>query len=279
MRRMERRMYKRRRGQAIARRILLGICIAALAIAAWKTHGRVSLRAQTIADPTATPLTANFDQTIQEREITLEQESWYAIQTGIFSSVEAAQKKAEAYADRGAPGYVAQDGAKWRVFIACYGAKEDASAVRTRLSEVQAVETYLHEWVCPQLRLRLRGMAGQLDVLEAGLKLRQQAAVLLRDHAALLDSGEKTLSEIQELAAAMDEQVSLWSEVVMDRFARPYPDIIGRLLSWAEEWESASAGIKKAAKTGATELSAELKAQGMKLYESNIRFREELNAQ
>ena len=160
MRRMERRMYKRRRGQAIARRILLGICIAALAIAAWKTHGRVSLRAQTIADPTATPLTANFDQTIQEREITLEQESWYAIQTGIFSSVEAAQKKAEAYADRGAPGYVAQDGAKWRVFIACYGAKEDASAVRTRLSEVQAVETYLHEWVCPQLRLRLGGMAG-----------------------------------------------------------------------------------------------------------------------
>jgi len=279
MRRMERRLYRRRRGQAIARRILLGLCVAVLAAWAWQAHERNGLQAQTIASPTATPLTAKYDQTIQEREMTLEKESWYAIQTGIFSSEDAAKKKAEAYTSRGAPGYVTQDGAKWRVLIACYGEKEDAAAVRTRLSEAQAVDTYLYEWVCPQLRLRLKGMAGQMDVLEAGLKLRQQAAVLLRDHAALLDSGEKTVSEIQELADAMDGQVSVWADVARDRFTKPYPDIIARLLSWTQEWENASAGIKKAAKTGATELSAELKARGMALFESNIRFREELNAQ
>lgn len=279
MRRMERRMYKRRRGQARARRILLGVIILLLAGMLWKTHDRVSFKAQTIADPTATPLTAAFDQTLQEREITLERETWYAIQTGVFSSEEAAKKKAQIYAGRGAPGYVTREDAKWRVFIACYGAKEDASAVRTRLSEAQGVETYLYEWTCPQLRLRLSGMAGQMDVLESGLKLMQQTAVMLRDHAALLDSGEKTASDIQTMVQAMDEQVSLWAQVTMDRFARPYPAVIGSLLGWTEAWERASQGLNKAAKSGPTELSAELKARGMALFEWNIRFREELNAQ
>ncbi len=279
MRRMERRMYRRKQGQALLRRTLLCVCALALIAVVWRNHSRISLRTQTMTDPTPTPMTARYDQTIEEWEITLEQEIWYAIQTGIFSTQEAADKKADAYADRGAPGYVAQDGAKWRVFIACYGEKEDAATVRTRLSEAQEVDTYLHEWVCPKLRLRLSGMAGQLDVLEAGLKLMQQTAASLRDSAALLDSGEKTQGEILELVSAMDEQAELWANVTAERFARPYPEIISRLLKWVEGWEAASEALRKAAETGATDLSAALKKQGMALYEENILFREELNAQ
>lgn len=279
MRRMERRMYKRRRGQAIARRTLLCTGLIVLAVMLWRNHERISLKMQTVAEPTATPITARFDETVQEREIILEQNHWYAIQTGIFSSPEAAEKKADAYTDRGAPGYVAQDGEKWRVFIACYGDKADASAVRARLSEAQSVETYLYEWSCPQVKLRLSGMAGQLDVVEAGLKLMDQTALMLRDQAAQMDSSEQTMSESLSLIEQMDQQINTWAAVTMERFARPYPEMVNVLLEWTQAWEKAAAGMKKAAKTDATQLSAELKAKGMALYERNIRFREELQRQ
>lgn len=278
MRRMERRMYKRRRGQAAVRRILLLALLAALA-AAWRYHGQISLQAAPIPQATGVPLSAAFDQTLQEREITLAQEVWYAIQTGIFSSKEAAEKKAEAYTDRGAPGYVAQDGAKWRVFIACYAEKEDASAVRERLRTNQAVETYLHAWVCPQIRLRLSGMAGQLDVAEAGLGMMQHSAGALRDLSAQMDQGEITPGEALERLQAMDDQVNMWSRAARERFARPYPAMIARLLEWTQMWEDVSKALREAEKNGATEFSSMLKKRGMALFEGNIAFIAELNEQ
>lgn len=70
------------------------------------------LTAETIAQPTATPIAAAYDQTVVSREITLAAETWYAIQTGVFSNEDAAREKAELLTDRGAPGAVVEDGEK-----------------------------------------------------------------------------------------------------------------------------------------------------------------------
>ena len=276
MRRMERRMYRIKRGQAAARRILLGV--AAIAVAAGlisRLRGGNILTAQPIGEPTPTPIASAFDETVETREITLAEEIWYAIQTGVFSTREAAEQKAVAYTDRGAPGYVAQDGDKWRVFIACYGDKTDATNVRSRLLDVQQVETYLFEWACPRLKLRLSGMVGQMDVVEAGLSLRQQIARQLRDDASRLDSGAVTLSEEQQTLSGVDDQVKLWADTARNRFARPYPALVEALLAWTDDWQR-SYGVLRGAQN-ATQLSAALKAQGMALYEGNIRFRNQLN--
>ena len=113
MGRVEKRMYRRARGQALARRALL--FLTALVVAAGlasRLQGGRGLQAQAVSDPTPTPVSPAFDETVETREITLAQETWYAIQTGIFTSQSAAVEKAGLYAQRGAPGYVAQDGAK-----------------------------------------------------------------------------------------------------------------------------------------------------------------------
>ncbi|MGN0761911.1 MAG: SPOR domain-containing protein, partial [Aristaeellaceae bacterium] len=120
------------------RRLLLFLT-AMVVLAGVASHftGRASITATPLPDPTATPVTAAFDESVTTREVSLPQDVWYAIQTGVYSTREAAEGRVNAYADRGAPGYVAEDDGKWRVFIACYGSKEDASAVRERLTTMQ----------------------------------------------------------------------------------------------------------------------------------------------
>ena len=279
MRRMERRMYRIKRGQALARRLLLGIAAFAVLVGLISRYrGGNILTAQPIDDPTATPIAPSFDETVETREITLPEETWYAIQTGVFSTREAAEEKATAYTDRGAPGYVAQDGDKWRVFIACYGDRNDAASVRDRLNSSQQVETYIFEWSNPQLRLRLSGMVGQMDVVEAGLALRQQAARQLRDDAARLDSGAVTAGDERQILESLDGQITLWADTARTRFARPYPAMVELLLSWSDGWQ-ATYGLLLGSVDNPTALSAALKAQAMAQHERNILFRNQLNAQ
>lgn len=273
MGRVERRLYRAR--QRRKQRIRWGIAALLLGVALWlllQGSGARELLTERIEPPTPTPVTAAFDQTVVTREVTLPEERWYAIQTGVFSTQEAAQEKAGAYAERGAPGVVVQDGAKWRVFIACYGSEADAAAVRKRLGESQRVETYLYSWVCPELRLRLTGMAGQLDVVEAGLTLLLQSAAQLRDAATLLDAGQLTTGEVTQQLAGMSGQMQLWSSTARERFGRSVPELAESLLALADSWSARHAALNQL--SSATTLSAELKEQGMLLYDELIRLRD-----
>ena len=276
MARVERRMYRYRQKRARRRWVLAGVVLVGIALAVLLGR-RPSLIAERIALPTATPITAQFDQTIETREVTLGAETWYAIQTGVFSTPEAAQEKASAYTERGAPGTVVQDGEKWRVFIACYGSEADATAVRQRLGTNQRVETYLYRWTCPELRLRLTGMAGQLDVVEAGFALVRQSAEALRDAATQLDAGELTTAEAAQAVGEMDSRITLWAQTARARFGKAMPEIVQGLLRVTDGWDAQRRQLEKAAGSP-TELSAALKGQGMALYDALIALRAQINA-
>lgn len=275
MSRAQRRMYRRARGQAIRRRVLLAATLAVIAIGFASHLGqRDGFSAQPLAQPTATPVTAAFDETVTAREVVLPADVWYAIQTGVYSTQEAAQARADAYADRGAPGYVAEDGGKWRVFIACYGDKADASAVRERLSTLQQVDTHLHEWSAQAVTLRLSGMAGQLDVAEAGLTLPVQAAAQLRDSAIALDAGEMTAEGARQAVEALGERMALWAQTARERFAMPYPAVISTVLSFAQNWPEQQRDILDT--QDVTALSARMKQTAMALRDWDCALRVQL---
>ncbi len=277
MGRVEMRMYKRkcRRMQWIRRLTLLAI-LAAGVLFLWRT-GRVDFITERIGAPTPTPLTSAFDRTAESREVLLPKETWYAIQTGVFSTEEAALQKAEAYADRGAPGTIVREGAKWRVFIACYGAENDAAAVRTRLEQNQKVETYLYAWICPELHLRLTGMAGQLDAVEAGFTLLTSTAAALRDTAIALDAAQLTVSEVYEALATQESQMSLWEKTIYDRFGKSIPALTESMMVLTQNWRAGCANLRKV--ENITELSAALKAESMEMYADIITWRNALAAQ
>lgn len=277
MGRVETRMYKRKRRRKKTLRIaVLILLLAGGALIAWKGLPD-GFRIERIQSPTATPVTSAFDQTVETREVTLAEETWYAIQTGVFSTEEAALQKADAYTERGAPGTVVQEGEKWRVFIACYATEADASAVRTRLGEYQKVDTYLYTWTCPELRLRLTGKAGQLDVVEAGFTLLSSTASSLRDTATDLDAAQLTTQEAGSAVAALDDQIALWEDTIRSRFDKSIPDLVQDLLTISANWEARCSALQEA--STATALSAELKAQGMGMFDEIAAWRREFAAQ
>lgn len=272
MGRVEQRLYRRRKKRAHLYRMLIMLAMLGVIVVVMShLGGGHSFSFQHLADPTATPVSKAWDQTVETREVLLPQTSWYAIQTGVFSTEAAALEKSDAYADRGAPGVIVQDGDKWRVFIACYGSAGEAASVRQGLEEKQRIDTYQYDWQCPELRLRLSGMAGQLDMAEAGLLMMLQTAEQLRDSAMLMDAGQLTVQEASEMLQTMNGQVTLWRETTCERFGQPRPELIDALLAFADVWSSSFVSL--AAAPTSTEMSAGMKCQGMKLYQAVIQFR------
>lgn len=272
MGRVERRVYRRKLARRRCVRTVVLLVLIAVAVAAMLgQERRARLSAEAIAQPTATPIAVSYDQSLVEREVTLPEETWYAIQTGVFSTQEAAQEKADVLTQRGAPGAVVQDGDKWRVFIACYGTETDAASVRQHLGENQRVETYLYRWTCPELQLRLKGMAGQVDVVEAGFTLMMQSVRLLRDTASLLDARELTQLEAKQALSEQEKQVRLWEKTANDRFGRNPPSPVKELLNQLQAWTAALDACRQ--QETKTALSAQLKLEGIGLFESMVMLR------
>lgn len=267
MTRRQRRIRRRRRKIGGIMLILAGVIALSVVI----RHGP-AMQAQWLGQTEPTPTSVAYDRSVTTREIILPEQTWYTIQTGVFSSQNAAISKAEAYSDRGAPGTVVEDGGKWRVFIASYERETDAAAVRQRLGEQQRVETYLYAWTCPQLHLRLSGMAGQLDAAGAGLTLFTDAAEILRDTAALLDAAQLSTTDAQRAADDLNGQIMLWKETVHSRFGNQRPELVTHLMSMADMWIQQYETIRQAGES-ATKLSAALKNSGMRLFDGMIRLR------
>lgn len=273
MGRVERRMYKQQRKRKWLLLLILTVGIMILLVKRLPDD----FISEYIPKPTETSSASSFDQTIEKREVTLAQDVWYAIQTGIFSTEDAARQKADAYAERGAPGTVIQDGAKWRVFIACYESEADAASVRTRLSTNQHVDTYLYPWTAPEVRLRLTGKAGQLDAVEAGFNLLNTAANTLRDAAIDLDAAQLTREDAAATVRALDDAIALWEETITKRFGKSVPPLLQSMLNITEGWNERREAVLKA--DNVTELSAALKAQAMGFFDEMIAWRNSLLTQ
>lgn len=278
MNRRQRRGRRRARGQAVKKAALLTTAVlVALVGLAGHLPGGGSFQAEKVSQPTATPVTSAFNETVTSREITLPEETWYAIQTGVYSTREAAESRTALYADRGAPGYAVQDDGKWRVLIACYGEKNDASSVQERLKADQKVETHLHAWTAPTVTLRLSGMVGQLDVAESGLILPGQTAQLLRDAAIALDAGESSVMRVQQTVQSLGDSAVLWAKTARGRFTTPYPDVIEETLRFADAWAERYPSLMRL--EDATELSAQIKQCAMYAYDEQNTLRQYLLAQ
>ena len=104
------------------------------------------------------------DSAADSRLLTLDGETWHALQLGAFDSPDAAQALAEAYRARGAGGLIWQRDA-YRVLAAAYVSRADAQAVQSRLLSQHGVETVITDVAWPDVTLRATGQKAQLDAL------------------------------------------------------------------------------------------------------------------
>lgn len=87
-----------------------------------------------------------------------------------------------------------------------------------------------------------------------------------------------TASEAVSLLKDVETQWQVWADTAKKRFGKPYPDLVSRELTLAEDWQGRQTNLEKAAGEGATALSAQLKLEAMSLYEQVIAMRSGLQS-
>ena len=212
---------------------------------------------QTVATPSPIPLDAAFDETRETQEITLNGSVWYALQLGAFETEEAARQLAEQFQRRGAAGYVWQD-ERYRVLAAVYPEKEDAQAVRQQLREQHDVDSYLYEISVPALSLRMTGMKGQIEILEAAFLHADEMERISET----LDRQEITPAEAVTELNTLREQVELVALRMEQRFAAPRNTAVERLIALFQDY-AAFAREKTGQESNAT-LSRQIKYQTLR---------------
>ena len=206
------------------------LCVSAVVIAAgFLSRGsKTELQIEPVLKSTPLPMEESFDETPAQQEIVLSSSEWYALQLGAFENEAAAQELAEQYKLRGAAGYVWQDG-RFRVLAAVYPLKEDAQLVREQLAVRHDIETYLYQVKLPEIHVRLSGMQGQLDILQAALIHANDLVCELQQMSLELDRQEMNVEEALETLGTLEEQVSLVSLRLNQRFSAPRHALVERL--------------------------------------------------
>ena len=199
------------------------------------TKGRDEPVIEPIADATPAPLTDSFDETRATREITLPEGKWYALQLGAFENEKSAKEQADLFRKRGAAGYLWQDD-RFRVLAAVYPMKEDAQRVREQLRENHAVDSYLFEITLPQLKLRLSGMNGQLDILEAAFIHAEDTIAALQTLSVTLDRQEISNEKAMEQLRIRLEQLEQVSARLSQRFVSPRNSVVEQLIAFFDDY-------------------------------------------
>ncbi len=172
---------------------------------------------QTVAP---TPLVESYDDTPEQRELSLPDVTWHAIQLAAYDNAEGAAQAAEGYQARGAAGYVWED-TRFRVLAALYPTREDAQSVRDQLRSKHAMETYVTPIELVGVTLRLTGARGQLDVLASSLEKQREMISVLQNLALLLDRQELTREELLSALEPSREALATLSLRLQQRFVPP----------------------------------------------------------
>lgn len=193
---------------------------------------------------TSIPLDDSFDETLSVSEIELTMGTWYALQVGAFENRESALETARVFQNRGAAGYIWNEG-RYRVLASVYPSMEEAQRVREQLKEQHAIDTYVYAIEMPALKLRINGMQGQIDVVQASFLHVSDLAVQLQQLTTEVDRQEKTVAEVQNAIEALETQLRIVAVRIKQRFAQPFPETLEILLDCFESFEEYAACVNE----------------------------------
>lgn len=226
-----------------------------------------------VATPSPIPLDAAFDETRETREITLNGSVWYALQLGAFETEEAAGQLAEQFQRRGAAGYLWPE-ERFRVLAAVYPEKEDAQAVRQQLRDQHDVDSYLFEISIPSVSLRMTGMRGQIDILEAAFLHAEELIRQMERISETLDRQEITPAEVAEELNTLREQVELVALRMEQRFLSPRNAAVTGLIGLMRDY--AAFAREKTGQESNALLSRQLKYQTIQTIRLLLELTDEL---
>lgn len=191
---------------------------------------------------TPPPLEESFDETMTEALVELPANTWYALQVGAFENRETAMQSASAFQKRGAAGYLWQDG-RYRVLAAAYPSQQDAQQVREQLRNQHDIDSYLYAIQFPAVSMRLTGMQGQIEILQAAFVHAGDLAAQLQALSVQMDRQEISAAEAVERLSALQTQIELVALRLRQRFDAPVHATVRALLNCFEDYSQFAAAF------------------------------------
>ncbi len=229
---------------------------------------------QATADNTSTPLPVDLpgaSGSRAEEEITAEEVSLFALQTGAFSEESNAKSAAGEIQNLGGAGYVAYDGDLYRVLIAGYTKESDALDVKTQLNE-QSVETSVFNLKSGSLSFKIGAEQSQIDAVKA-----------------CFDAVPETVESLQQIifdadnAKNVDQQITLLQQKVSasyDTFDNAVPSEETAILSFKSYMKSLSDSVSAlplSTSVSAAKFSSDLKYTLISIVVDYSSFLDEIN--
>jgi len=223
-------------GNLLSRAVLILTALIVLS-GIWSGTRTGHLAIDAVPSQTPVPLDEAFDETMIEAQIELPSSSWFALQLGAFDNEDAAFETAQQYAKRGAAGYVWHDG-RYRALAAVYPSRDDAQLVRQQLETQHAVDTYLYPIELSPLKLKIKGMRGQLEILEAAFLHAGDLIAGLQELSITMDRREMNVQEVAERLESLKAQTSLVALRLRQRFTSPRHSTVEALAALFDDYSA-----------------------------------------
>ena len=110
--------------------------------------------------------------------------------------------------------------------------------MREQLSEAHSVDSYLYQIDLPSLHVLMKGMKGQLDILEAAFEHAHDLVANLQTLSVSLDRQETSGQEAIELLAGLGGQAETVALRLEQRFSLPRHQTVEGLLACFEDYAS-----------------------------------------
>lgn len=213
---------------------------------------------QPLPSATPFPLEEGFDETLESCEWSLPEVNWYALQLGAFDNEASARELAEQFRQRGAAGYLWQDG-RWRVLAAVYATEEDARTVRRQISDTHGVDSYLYHISLPGVGVSMQGMRGQIEILKAAFEHASTLVAQLQQLSLQADRQGNGAEELQSALLSLKDQTALVSLRLQQRFPEPRNPCAAGLIDLFDGYAAFCAALDSTAQSAA--FGAQLKYQ------------------
>lgn len=139
--------------------------------------------------------------TVSDNTLTLERQSWYAVQLGAFDTQALALEAADSYRGRGAAGYVVQDGL-YRVLAAAFPVREEAESVLQQLKQQEGFESaILYRLSAEEVILQVVATPIQASALAQGYALLPEMIRELSRLSLALDRATMDVSAVRAAAS------------------------------------------------------------------------------
>ncbi|MDR0396001.1 MAG: SPOR domain-containing protein [Oscillospiraceae bacterium] len=212
-----------------------------------------------------------------ENTLTLERQSWYAIQVGAYDTQDAAAEAAATLRARGGAGYVIQDGA-YRLLVACYPSRAEAEEVMNRLvSSGEYGASAIYRLNADEMIISLIATPLQASALSQAYSLLPEMIQELSRLALALDRGSMDASAVRASAGtSMNRAKQLLSTMDL-AITDPRPDIVRELRALLE---TAAATMEQIvhSDSGALPLSSQIKYNHVDLLWRYVQYVKRMSA-